>query len=113
MSEEAKGARADEKPSQVHYVSIVSYEDGCQKTSWKNFHENGHQHICVCGQYDPHPDRPLVAAVVLAADALVDEFDRRFDLHHLITEESRLREAVMAYRAAREAEGYREARGKE
>jgi hypothetical protein len=49
---------------------------------------------------------PLVAAVVLAADALVDAFSKPIyeaDSDFVLAFR-RLREAVMAYRAAREAD---------
>lgn len=40
---------------QADFVAAETYEDGCQKTTWRNFHENGHQHVCVCGLSVTHP----------------------------------------------------------
>lgn len=61
----------------THFFNTVeTYDDGCQKSTWLNFHENGHQHVCVCGKYDPHDQATtarLRAALLAAADALMGE----------------------------------------
>jgi len=37
-------------PGKCEYLAADLYEDGCFKATWRNFHENGHFHICVCGK---------------------------------------------------------------